>query len=242
MSLRQKVNQHIDQYPETTFESLVKSFPDNNKGTLRKYYYDNISKKSVETTEQPKTERTSDPKGELRPIEPSLRQQVFAYLKGNPDATVDELCQRFPQRNRKTLREYRHKWLNRQQPSGEQDATTRQHIFTHLDQHPNDNLNDLKKVFPHYPKTVTAFRQWKQAHQAQPEPKPAQKTPLGSEAPTSSVDQDKIQSLMKVIDNQKAIIESQKSKINQFKQQLMSSPRITVADIARFLKKKLFGK
>jgi hypothetical protein len=246
MSLRQAVFQHIDKHPETTFESLITFFPDNKKSTLRKYYYDFIGRKRDEQLPPPKAPKKNGSAKKAkneRPGKPSMRQQVFAYLAGRPDSTVDDLCRKFPQGNRKTLREYRHKWLNRLQPAAEDEATVRQRIFAHLDQHPNDNLNDLKKAFPQYPKLVTAFRQWKQQHQAQPAKKPVPKKPPQRPSPDINVsDKDKIQSLMQAIDNQKTAAKKQKSKLRQFKDQLITSPRTSVTDIARLLKAKLFGK
>lgn len=243
MSLKKSVFDYMEKHPKTSLEQLIEAFSDQNRSTVRKYYYDFSTAAPVASKSKPKTttRKKTGTKAAAKPApqQGSTRQSVFDYLKSHPNATIDELCDAVSGASRKTIRDYRNKWLKANETGGEKTKTsqlsTRQKVYKYLNENPTANLNDLKQVFSNYKRLVTDFRSWKQKYSGSG----TSSTAKGS-VPVES-DKQKIRVLTAIIEKQRETIEKQKIKIKQISNQLANSDRPGIKGLKkivdRFLKK-----
>ncbi|MFH2132035.1 MAG: hypothetical protein ABIK68_16790 [bacterium] len=257
MSVKQAVFEFIEKHPEFSLDQVVAGLTEHKRASVRKYYYDYKKLGTGETDKQvtrKKAEKKQSGKAKTGAEQGSIRNKVYALLSEDPNRGIDDLCQKITGSNRKTIRDYRNRW-RKEHPQGEpagnaeeagleakKFAGEKKAVYSYMMQHPEANLNDLRKQFPDNKKLVTDFRSWKhqqpknqkQAHQATDEPLTTDLSALSYRKT--------IQSMKKVIEKQKVTIETQRQKLKQVRQQLTRSSKFSLDGIKSFLSDKIFNK
>ncbi len=250
MNAKQAVFKYIEDNPDLVVKDLVEAFPGIKPQTAKNYFYafrkgkesnKPVGKKN-ETSDQLQTraKRTDKPQAK-QAIRTgtggkSVRQKVIEFLEENPDSSTGELSTAFPDANRKTLRNYRYQWKKNRERQF-QSLKAKQDIFDYLDDHPDSNLQDLKKIFSeNNKKIVTIFRSWKQRQTIA-----NQKRKTNREIPSTHDSENKtLKSLEETVKKQRRTIEKQKFEINRLKTRLTRPLKNSILGIKDFIRKRFF--
>ena len=264
MSIKQVVFKYIEKHPKMSLDQVVSGLPDLKKATIKKYYYDfkklnpveKKEKKKTRTTQAKKTKQSKSTSGKsLNKGSLSIRQRIYDLLTEDPDLTIDALCQAIGASNRKTIRDYRNRWRKENQltklaaplkKKGSKEeirfAKERNAVHEFMRHYPEANLNDLRALFPKNKKLVTDFRSWKrQQPQNSPQGRKSGNWNEKASLPSKS-DKKTIQSLKRIIEKQKQMIESQHLKLKEIRSQLSRSSKFSLDGLKSFLADKIFNR
>ncbi|NQU62833.1 MAG: hypothetical protein HQ517_00910 [SAR324 cluster bacterium] len=138
----------------------------------------------------------------------SLRQNVFDFLKQNPQTTLGKIEKAFPDFNKKTVSNYLDQWRKDHTPKRKESL--KQQITEYMDTNPKTDLRQLREVFHETkPASVnTYFSLWKNDH-IQADGKKEAKVECQSKIRNS--DNEIVSALKTTIDAQSKTIEALKS-------------------------------
>lgn len=167
MSARQDVFTYLKDNPSAPLDEVLSKFSSAKTTTVRRYFfeYQKMAKKvekPLGKKKSPTAKSTVSKTGKKSP-KLNLKQQVAQFLEQSPNATQEEVQNAFPKAHKATIGNYRRQWVKDHASADTQPPKDfKEDVFKFLDNNPDANINDLKKVFPEAAnKLITIFRSWK---------------------------------------------------------------------------------
>lgn len=201
MTKERAISTYLEDHPNSTLADLKRKFPEVSSAQLQK---------AIRQAESNETDRAGDRPG-------SIRKQVFAFFDHNPQASMADLKQAFPEANYASIANYRYQWKHQKDRSTKKKSVKEQ-VFELLDEQPEATIDQLKQRLSHLnPSSVAAYQfQWKQKKRADngtPSKKKAATAQLKSgkksvKSPAKSSRNELVNALQETIEAQNTTIES----------------------------------
>lgn len=161
----------------------------------------------------------------------SIRKKVFSFFDKNPDASMEDLRNAFPEANKVSISNYRYQWKKENEGAGKKKSA-KDRVFEYLGKNPTINFTDLRKALPAInPSSVSAYHsQWKKSQGMLPkEPKTRKTTKSASTqkgarkvSNNSGSNQELVNALRATIDAQQGTIEAMKMQNKMLKEKQSS--------------------
>ena len=234
MSLRSDIFEYMNKSPRSGLPKVKSKFPGHNNSTVSRYYFDYKKKRKEKDKAILPEKLKAKTQSKIR-VKKTIKQHICGFLDRNPNASLRDVYQVFPEVNKKTIGNYRLKW-KKEQLSISANSGEKTKIFDYLDAYPDSNLNDLRKAFPGTGNhLITIFRSWKSR---QKKNRQEEQTSAGLGGNDEYMKQ--IETQQETIESQKETIEKQKTRIVALKTKKTSAKRFQIGNrIKEFIVEKI---
>jgi len=152
MNIKQKVFKYMGKHPNADTDELRKAFPGVNKKSLWNYSGQWRKENGIQS---------SKPKS-------SIRQKVFSYFDSNPNASLKNLREEFPEANKVSISNYRYQWKKIQPdlPDQKRAKSIKEQVYAQIEMNSDIAYCELCENLPDInPSSISAYHSiWKKTN------------------------------------------------------------------------------